>query len=145
MNQVMNGEPMTVFGDGTQTRAFSYITDVAPVIGKSIEVEQASGRTFNIGADTPYSVLRLGSVIAHAMGVEPEFEFLPPRNEVKHAFSDHQAVSQVFGHRDPVTLEVGVGRMAEWAQRVGPRPTQKFKGVEIEKDLPEIWADAMED
>jgi hypothetical protein len=50
MNQVQQGEPMTVFGDGTQTRAFTYVSDVAPLVAESIErpeaarVEQVFGR-----------------------------------------------------------------------------------------------------
>ena len=51
MNQIMQGEPMTIFGDGTQTRAFSYIDDVAPVIADAIDTPAAWNETFNIGAD----------------------------------------------------------------------------------------------
>ncbi|MGD9318281.1 MAG: NAD-dependent epimerase/dehydratase family protein, partial [Anaerolineae bacterium] len=55
MNQVMQGKPMTVFGDGLQTRAFSYIDDVAPHIANSVNVAEAYGEVINIGADEPYS------------------------------------------------------------------------------------------
>ena len=44
MNQLMRGEPMTIFGDGTQTRAFSYIGDVAPLIARAIDVPAALQR-----------------------------------------------------------------------------------------------------
>src|SRR3954471_22651876 len=56
MNQALKGEPFTVFGDGEQTRAFSYIGDVAPAIARSVEVPAAYNETFNIGGDTPYTV-----------------------------------------------------------------------------------------
>ena len=55
MNQLMQGQPLTVFGDGMQTRAFSYIDDVAPIIAVSPEVEKTAGEVFNIGADRPPS------------------------------------------------------------------------------------------
>lgn len=72
MNQIMRGEPMTIFGDGTQTRAFSYINDVAPILAHAIEVPAAYNEVFNIGADTPYTVNELALRTAEAMGVEPE-------------------------------------------------------------------------
>ena len=55
MNQIMQGKKLTVFGDGMQTRAFSHIDDVAPIIAKSVEMPQAYNEVFNIGADTPYT------------------------------------------------------------------------------------------
>jgi UDP-glucose 4-epimerase len=69
MNQILQGKPMTVFGDGSQTRAFSYIGDVAPIIAEAVDVPEAYNQIFNIGADQPYSVNELASV-AMAMGVQ---------------------------------------------------------------------------
>jgi UDP-glucose 4-epimerase len=66
MNQIMTGKPMTVFGDGSQTRAFSYIDDVAPHIARSVSVREAYNQVFNIGADTPYAVRDLAAIVAHA-------------------------------------------------------------------------------
>ena len=51
MNQLLNGIPLTVYGDGLQTRAFSYIDDVAPYIAKSVDIEKAYNQIFNIGGD----------------------------------------------------------------------------------------------
>src|SRR5918993_1985634 len=48
MNQILQGRPMTVFGDGTQTRAFSHINDVAPIIAASIDVPAAWNQVFNV-------------------------------------------------------------------------------------------------
>ena len=139
MNQLMQDKPLTIFGDGTQTRAFSYIDDVAPVIAKSIEVDEAVGEVFNIGADRPYEVRELAHVVADAFGVEADIVHLPARNEVLHAYASHEKVQQVFGERDPVTLEVGIGRMAKWAKAKGPRRTEEFEGVEVWKNFPAGW------
>src|SRR5256714_15101870 len=90
MNQLQTGRPMTIFGDGLQTRAFTHIDDVAPVIARSIDVPGAANETFNVGADTPYTVLELAQTVARVLDVaDPEIDFLPPRQEVVHAFSDH--------------------------------------------------------
>ena len=70
MNQIMQGQPMTIFGDGRQTRAFSYIDDVAPVIAASIARPESYNQVFNVGADKPYSVNELATVVAKAMGAQ---------------------------------------------------------------------------
>src|SRR5207245_4087652 len=56
MNPLMSGRAMTIFGDGSQTRAFTHIDDVAPVMARSIDVPGAANEVFNVGAETPYSV-----------------------------------------------------------------------------------------
>jgi UDP-glucose 4-epimerase len=140
MNQTLQGQPMTIFGDGTQTRAFTYIADVAPVIARSIEVPDAANQVFNVGADTPVSVNELAEVVAGAMGVEANVVHLPARNEVLHAFSSHEKVRRAFGEGETVPLAEGVGRMAAWARRVGARQSSVFGGIEIARNLPPSWA-----
>ncbi len=76
MNQILQGKPMTIFGDGTQTRAFSYIDDVAPVIARAIDLPEAWDDVFNIGADRPYSLNEVAESVARAMGVSPEIVHL---------------------------------------------------------------------
>ena len=142
MNQVMHGEPMSVFGDGEQTRAFSYIGDIAPVIARSVDIPDAYNQTFNVGADTPYSVNHLSDVVAAAFGVEARRRYLPARKEVVDAYSSHSRLHAVFGRQDPVSLEEGIARMAAWARRVGPRPSSTFGAIEVARNLPPSWAEA---
>ena len=139
MNQIMSSEPMTIFGEGTQTRAFSYIGDVAPIIARAIEKPESANQVFNIGADQPHSVLKLASVVAQAFGTEPEIEFLPERHEVLHAYSSHEKVREVFGVTESTSLEMGIGAMADWAQEVGPRASAPFSSIEVRKSLPPSW------
>lgn len=139
MNQILRGEPLTVFGDGEQTRAFSYIADVAPVIARSIDVPAACNQVFNVGADEPYSLNRLVRVVAAELGVTPEVRHLPARNEVVHAWADHGRVREVFGIPAPVSLEEGIRRMAAWVRQHGARSTPGFGEIEVEKNLPPSW------
>jgi UDP-glucose 4-epimerase len=139
MNQVMRGEPMTIFGDGQQTRAFSYIDDVAPHIAASVTIPAAYCEAINIGADTPYTVKYLAEVVAREFGKEPHIKYLPARQEVLHAFSDHAKAKRLFGQRAAVGLEEGVARMAEWAQHVGARQSQRFDSIEVHQNLPPSW------
>jgi len=141
MNQILQGKPMTIFGDGNQTRAFSHIADVAPIIAESIDVSQAYNQIFNIGADQPYSVNELAECVARAMGVEAEMIHMPARNEVIHAYSSHAKVARVFGERKLITLEEGLGRMASWVKQHGARASQKFQNIEVTKNFPVAWLD----
>src|SRR2546423_3970393 len=84
MNQIMQAKPLTIFGDGTQSRAFSYIDDVAIPIARSVGIKEAYNQVFNIGADKPYTVGELAEVVSREFGVEPNIRYLNARNEVQH-------------------------------------------------------------
>jgi UDP-glucose 4-epimerase len=141
MNNVLRGEPMPVFGDGLQSRAFSHIVDVAPAIARSPLVPASADEVFNIGADQPYTVLELAQVVAEAFGVEPDVAHLPERNEVKHAFSDHTKVRAVFGETEPLDLRTGIGRMADWVRERGSQaPVDLRDLIEVPRNLPPSWA-----
>jgi UDP-glucose 4-epimerase len=145
MNNVLQDKPMPVFGDGKQTRAFSHIVDVAPVIARAPLVEASRNQVYNIGADQPYTILELAREIADAFGVQPVLEHLPARNEVVHAFSDHTKVRRDFDLSEPLDLRTGIRRMAAWVREHGSREPIEFVGeIEIERNLPPSWRAARE-
>ena len=139
MNQILQGQPLTIFGDGEQTRAFSYIDDVAPTIARSVLAPAAYNEAFNVGGDQPYTVNELVRVIGAAFGATPPVTYLPARKEVMHAFSAHAKAQQFFGAGPGVPLEAGVGRMADWVKVVGSRQTTDFAAIEIPRGLPAGW------
>jgi len=142
MNQILKGEPMSVFGDGEQTRAFSYVKDVTPIIACSVQVPEAYNEVFNIGADVPYTVNTLAQCVADAMGVPPAIVHLPARNEVVHAYSQHEKVKRVFKAESRYALRDGLTRMAAWVRQVGARSTPVFQNIEVPKKLPPSWLKA---
>jgi len=139
MNQIMQHRPMTLFGDGLQTRAFSYIDDVAPFIANSVNIPDAYNEVINVGADRPYTVRHLSEVVARAFGVPPDIQYLPARNEVLHAYADHAKARRLLGQKAATSLEEGVERMAVWAQGVGARSSQTFRDIDIHQKLPTAW------
>jgi UDP-glucose 4-epimerase len=140
MNQLLRGEPMTIFGDGEQQRAFTHVDDVAPIIAQSATLPGAQDQIFNVGADVPFTVNRLADVIADSMGRPRKVNHLPPRDEVKIAFSDHTKAERVFGNRPKVSLEDGIRRMADWVKEHGARESSVFENIEIERNMPPSWA-----
>lgn len=140
MNQVMTGRPMTVFGDGSQKRAFSYVGDIAPALAGAPWVPAARNQVFNVGADTEYTVGELTEQVARAMGRPGHpVEHLPARNEVRNAYSDHSKAARVFGPRAQTPLAEGLDRMAAWAREVGVQSATPFEGIEITRNLPPSW------
>lgn len=141
MSCALRGRSMPVFGDGRQTRAFSHVDDVAPVIARAPAVSASVNEVYNVGADTPYSILELAEAIGRAFGLQPVLEHLPPRHEVVHAFSDHSKVRTAFDPPEPVDLEAGIRRMAAWVREHGWRDPIEFAGrIEIDRNLPPSWS-----
>ena len=145
MNQLLKGEPMTIFGDGNQQRAFTHISDVAPIIANSVTIPAARNEVFNVGADVPYTVNDLAKNVADAMGEECRMKYLDPRNEVKVAFSDHRKAERVFGASKKVALSEGIKAMADWVKQHGARESRVFENIEIVKNMPRSWAATVQD
>lgn len=139
MRQVLQQQPMTIFGDGTQTRAFTYIDDVAPCIAQSINNPEAYNRCFNIGGDAATSVREIAEKVAQALRKTPKINFLEAREEALHSYCSHDALTSMFKVRPPVSLEDGLQRMADWAstQKLGVPST--FGALEITEKLPRSW------
>ncbi|MFB6306887.1 MAG: NAD-dependent epimerase/dehydratase family protein, partial [Flavobacteriales bacterium] len=141
MNQIMQGNPLTIFGDGEQTRAFSYIGDISPHIANCINIPEAYNKVFNIGADQEYTVNELAETTMEVMGAKQDIRHLEARNEVQHAYSDHTKAYKVFGKKEGTPLKEGLQKMADWAQKVGARESSKFENIEINENLPPIWTE----
>ena len=139
MNKIMLGEPLFIFGDGEQTRAFTHIADVAPHIARSVDIPEAACEAFNVGSDKHVSVNELADLVMTAMGKEVPVKYLREREEVKHAYCTHEKFHKVFGKTSQVSLPDGLGRMAAWAKSLGPRSSKLFDDIEIRKNLPEGW------
>lgn len=139
MNRILRGERLPIFGNGSQQRAFSYVTDLMPAVVAAPFTPAANGEVFNIGASSPVSVLELATCVCQEFDVAPDPEFLPPRNEVTAAWADHQKCDHVFGSAPATPLRDGIRRMAVWARTVGTRQSEVFSDIEITDGLPTSW------
>jgi UDP-glucose 4-epimerase len=141
MTAALAGQPMPVFGDGQQTRAFSYIDDVAPLIARAPLVNRARNQVINIGADQPYTVIELAELVAWALAVPCEVKHLPARSEVVHAFASHAKAKLIFKNelQEPLPLAIGIQQMALWA-RGAHVFCSRLPNVEVDRNLPASWA-----
>lgn len=137
-------QPMPIFGDGTQTRSFSYIRSVARCIADAPFVKAARNTTFNVGGDLPLSVAELAERVAQVMQVPRQIQWQPERKEVRHAHCDHTAVRTVFreAFEKEILIDEGLRLTADWLDgRPIPPETACPAGIEIFDHLPSSWVD----
>ena len=143
LRSALQGEPMPVFGDGSQSRSFSYISTVAECIAAAPWTDAAKGQTVNIGGDEPMSVRRLAESVAQVMDVPCRIRELEPRAEVLHAHCRHDLARRLFpeAHAQIVAIVEGLEKTAEFVRNHAiPRPTESPFAVEIPDRLPPSWA-----
>jgi UDP-glucose 4-epimerase len=142
LNQLQAGKQLTVFGDGLQTRKFSYISDVSYPIALAGVLDTVSQQVFNVGGDIATTVNELATVTAEAWGApDANVLHLDARNEVAHAESDHKKLNCFFpGLPKAVGLRDGMQRMVKWAKTDGKYfPPVEFKAVEVLRKMPPSW------
>lgn len=139
MHQAMDGKELTIFGDGNQRRAFTYIRDIAPIIASSVHNTHAYQQVFNIGADEPYTINTVAQLVAESLGISAPVRHCEPREEVYEAYSDHSKVRQYFSMGGDTSLTEGLAAMAAWAKTCSPRALKDFQDLEIRKGLPPSW------
>ncbi|MFC2175507.1 NAD-dependent epimerase/dehydratase family protein [Bacteroidota bacterium] len=140
MNQILQNKPLTVFGDGNQKRAFSYIGDVAPYIAQSAFNKKSKNQIINIGADQEYTIKELAETVIKEFGRDDvKLTHLPARNEVLDAYANHEKAAQIFNINTYTSLEDGIAKMAKWVNSHGARATPKFQNIELYDKLPPIW------
>ena len=145
MNQLLRGEPMTIFGDGLQTRAFSYIDDVAPIIAVSPTVAAARNEAFFVGSDIEYSVKDLATHVAEALNKPATIKFLDARNEVQHAYAVHDKMRCFFNPLTPVTLRDGLARTAAFVLSHGASEPVGYEDIEVPLRMPPSWVIALQE
>ena len=139
IRQSMRGEPLTIFGDGTQVRAFSDIKFYMEPFER-LMVEYPC-ETFNIGADKEWTINEAASLVASVareFGHTPGITHLEKRNEVHTAYSDHAKAKELLGFQDDTNLEDTIREMFTWAEYQQDHDVKYFD-YEIEKGLYSFW------
>lgn len=147
MAQCMRGEPMTIFGDGFQRRAFSFIDDVAKPIALCVDLIPC-GTIVNLGGRDTFTINDLAGVIGQVTGSLGMRDYLPARNEVRDAFCDQTIANAIFGavlQFDRKSLREGIEAMYEWARSLDtPQRGERFGKIDLDRDLPQIWKELAE-
>ena len=138
MFQHMNGEPMTIFGDGNQTRAFSYIDDSLEPLWKSAILPEASKQIINLGGIEEYSINHANEILKEVIGAG-EVIYKEARHEVKHSIPTYQKSVDILGFEHKTNLKEGLTNMWEWAQQQPKRDRFVWPTYELDKGIYSFW------
>lgn len=118
MEKALRGEPFIIFGDGTQTRDFIFVTDNVELELRALLSDAANGETINVGSGRQTTVLELAERVARLAGVEPKFNFQPKRSmEIKYRCPEITKMKRLLGYEPKVSLDEGLAQTFEWYKR----------------------------
>ena len=138
MYQKLNGLPITIFGEGSQKRAFSYIEDSLEPLWQAAVSNKSKNQVINLGGVDEVKIVDAAKIFENIVeGVE--IRFLPSRHEVKNAFSTHQKSVDILGYQDKTPLKDGIQEMWNWAKNQPRRDRFEWDSYEIEKGLYSFW------
>jgi UDP-glucose 4-epimerase len=114
LTAIAAGEPVTIHGDGEQSRDFTYVDNVVAATIAAAHAPGASGRAFNVAGGSPASVNRVAEAIGAILGKPVEKRFTPSRpGDIRDSWADLSAAREVLGYAPSVSLEEGLRRTAE--------------------------------
>lgn len=117
--QALRDEPITIYGDGTQTRSFCYVSDMVEGILAAMLTPGTAGQVFNLGNPDEYTVLRFAEVIARRLGSDAGVVYHPlPVDDPVRRRPDIARAREVLGWEPRVELGAGIDRTAAWFRDV---------------------------
>jgi len=134
---VLDGRPVTIFGDGGQSRDFTYVANVVEANLLACEARGAAGLAFNIGTGNRYSLNHTLGLLSDISGQQVVTNYGPPRNgDIRDSQADITLARQVLGYDPRVTFEEGLKRTWEWYssdryKTANERPSMKYAACEI--------------
>lgn len=109
VEQVRRGLPLVICGDGSQTRDFVHVWDVAEAVLRALKNENVAGEIFNIAYGKPYSLNELAKTVLEVADVDLDIVYDKPRvGDLKHSFADISKARELLGYRPKLPLENGL-------------------------------------
>ena len=126
VQQALSGEPITVFGDGTQSRSFTYVGDVVACLVKLVNEPKALGQVFNIGNKEEVTILRLAEIVKSRTGSSSPIEFIPYDKAYEEGFEDMprrvpdlSKIRELVGYEPKVQLDEIITKVIEYFRTGG--------------------------
>lgn len=138
MYQKLNNEPFTIFGDGGQKRAFSYIDDCLSNLWEAAINIKASKEIINLGGIIETSILEAAEILQVIVGGS-EIQFLESRHEVKYAYPTYQKSIDILNYQEKTNLKDGLEKMWEWAKLQPLRSRFQWKEYELDQGIYQYW------
>jgi len=115
IDQALQGDPLTVFGDGTQTRSFTYVTDMVEGLMMAAWVAEASGEVINLGSHVETRIVDLARMVLDLTDSKSEIEFHPlPVDDPKRRCPNVSKAKKLLGWEPKTSLKQGLLRTIKW-------------------------------
>jgi UDP-glucose 4-epimerase len=115
LDALLTGRTPRVFGDGLQSRDFTYVGDVVQALTRAAETPGIAGRTYNVGTGRATSLLELLAALDRLLGTHAKPEHGPARaGDIRHSRADISAIRRDLGYEPTFTFEEGLRRTLEW-------------------------------
>jgi nucleoside-diphosphate-sugar epimerase len=118
IKSALNGEEIVIFGDGEQTRDFTYITDAVEANVRAAEADGVEGRVFNIGGGSRISVNAVLDILRRLVGELKIRHIEDQKGDVRHTMCDTSAAREAFGYSPKACIEEGLARETEWLKEL---------------------------
>jgi UDP-glucose 4-epimerase len=145
MNRIMQDKPPIIYGDGHQTRAFTYIDNVTPYLLQCMNNQDTNKQIINIGPEEAISINQLAELVLEAFDSALEPVHRPPRPlEVRHAHCSVAKAKAMLGYRTTIGISNGIASMTRWVQDRGPQPFKYLDNLEIiSPHTPNTWVEKL--
>ena len=118
IKSALNGEEIVIFGDGEQTRDFTYIADAVAANIQAAGADGAEGRVFNIGGGSRISVNAVMDILIGLIGQINVRHIEDQKGDVRHTMSDTTAAREILGYAPKVDIKEGLAREVEWMKEL---------------------------
>ena len=139
MYQIINNQRPTIFGDGQQKRAFSYVDDSVVPFWNASQKENCIGEIINLGGVKEYSINDACNILINITGKNLKPLYLEARHETKYAWATWKKSTDLLNFKHNVDLEEGVTKMWEWAQKQPNRERYVWSKYELNKGIYNYW------
>ena len=136
----LNNLPLTIYGDGSQKRAFTYIEDILEPLWNSAIRQETSGEIINLGGIHEIKLIEAAKIFRNVIDDKKyPIVFLQERHEVKNAWSTYKKSIDLLDFNHKISLEEGLTKMLSWAKKQPIRDVKKWDNYELDVNIYEFW------
>lgn len=139
MHQIWDGQPITIYGDGNQTRCFTEMTNILEPLYKCMHNSETDHQVINLGGTQKHTLNQIADMVMDVTGTSDKV-YLEPRKEIKLCDVDGGKSIRLLDYKDSISVYNGISNMWQWVQEEKPiGEWYKWDTFELDKDIYSYW------
>jgi UDP-glucose 4-epimerase len=115
VSRCLNGEPPVIYGDGQQTRDFTYIEDIIKANLALLDTDEADGETMNIGSNDNISIQKLAEYVVEETGADVDIVYEEAKDaDARHTHADVSKAAELIDYEPSTDIREGVAKFINW-------------------------------